>query len=89
MLQLGSYDAHTESFDNQFPVTQIDLDRLEIGVLRQQADHMILAFKTFYRDLVIQACDNDLPILSLWGTVHGQQVTIENTCIAHTVAFNA
>src|SRR5690606_26725229 len=82
------YDTDDDPFDRQRFLAQIDLDRLEIRVLRQEPDAMTFLPIPLDRDLVLEANDDDLPVANLGRAMHGDGIAVEDAGIAHAHAFD-
>src|SRR5690606_37688409 len=82
------YDTDDDPFDRQRFLAQIDLDRLEIRVLRQEPDAMTFLPIPLDRDLVLEANDDDLPVANLGRAMHGDEIAVEDAGIAHAHAFD-
>ena len=66
------------------PYGEVDVDRFEFRVLRQQPDFTAPLPVTLHRHLiVVQAGNNNLPIANLGGAVNRQQIAIQDACVAH------
>src|SRR3989454_4542563 len=78
--------ADAEAFDCKVVLAQIDDDGLELGILREQFDGVAAAAQALHRDLVVHPRHHDLARARLARAVHGEQVAVENACIAHAHA---
>ena len=70
-------------------MAQVDFDRFEIDILRNQLYPKAATAEAFYGDLVFHPGDYDLPVTCLRGAMHRQQIAIQNTGILHAHAFHA
>src|SRR5713226_9552326 len=78
--------ADAEAFDGEIVLAQIDDDGLELGILGEQHDGFAAAAQALHRDLVVHPRHHDLARARLARAVHGEQVAIENACVAHAHA---
>lgn len=68
--------ANRQPFDSEILLTQIDHDRLEFVVLRQQLNHVAVFFQAFDRHFVFDARHHDLAVAHILRFVHRQQIAI-------------
>jgi hypothetical protein len=59
------------------------------GVLGDELDAVAAPAEALDRDLLVEACHQDLAVVRLGGAVHGQQIALEDTHLAHAVAGDA
>ena len=84
---VAANDSDTEALDGKLSLAQVDLDRFVVVVLRQQeyAGPARGALETFDRDLVVDACDDDLSVARLGRLVHGEEIPVEDAGTGHAV----
>src|SRR5690606_24436732 len=75
--------ADHDALDEQRLFFQIHADRLEIAVLGKEPDDAAFLLVTLDGDLVLEARHHDLAAADFRGTVHGDQVSIEDARIFH------
>src|SRR5690606_30364363 len=81
------HQAAVQALDGEVLVRH-HLDRLEIGVARQQADAILADLQQLDGDFVVDAGDDDLPRARVDGAVHADQVAVEDALVAHRVALD-
>ncbi|OMP13962.1 hypothetical protein COLO4_00545 [Corchorus olitorius] len=65
---------------------QINVDRFEIRILGNQFDMAALALEALDRHVVAKSGHDDLAVGGFGGSLHGQEVAIQNTGVAHAHA---
>src|ERR1041385_7203554 len=69
-----AYYTHRHALDSERVAPQIDLDRLELGVLGLEQHRVAAPAQALDRHLVAQARDHDLAAARFGRAVHGKQV---------------
>ena len=69
------------AFDDHRLLGEIDVNRLEVFVLRQQFNDGAVLLITFDSDFIVDSRNYDLPAANFRCAMYGYQVTIENTGI--------
>ena len=61
---LTSYHAHADALNGEGPVTQINHDRIKIGILGNESDFVLASrgLQTFHRHLVIDASKSETEV---------------------------
>ena len=75
-----------DALDQQRLLLEIDPQRLEIGVLRQQPDGAALLLVALDRDLILETSHHDLALTHLAGAMNGHQIAIEDAGVLHAHA---
>src|SRR5581483_8720243 len=76
-------DADRDALDGERLAPQVDLDRLEFRVLRQELDRMAAASQALDRHFVSQAGDDDLAGARVVRAVHREEVAFDDAGVAH------
>src|SRR5690606_22045459 len=87
--RLAANDANAETFNGQVLMFEIDLDRGEFGIFRQQPDVLAVTLEALDGDFLIETGDYDLAVADFLGGMHGQQIAIENADVLHAHAAYA
>src|SRR6185369_6641593 len=81
-------DTNHHAFDQHVLLLEIDLDGFEVFILGQQPDHGTFLPVAFYRYLVLEPRDDDLPVAHIGRAMHRDQITIEDAGILHAHAHH-
>jgi hypothetical protein len=87
-LQQPAIADHTDrnAFDDQGFATRIHADGRELSILRHQLDDMPLSLDAFHGHFIGQARNDDLSRPEFVRSVHGEQITVQDTCTLHAGA---
>ena len=89
LWQTVANDADDDAFNDQRLFPEVDLDRFELLVFRQQRDQRTVLAITLDGNLVIEARHDNLPAANLGRAMHGNEIAIKNARIFHTHAVDA
>src|SRR5690606_29305149 len=81
------HQAAVQPLDGEVLIRQY-LDRFEVRVARQQPDPVLADLQQLDRDLLVDPRDHDLAGTRVRGTVHADQVAVEDAFVAHRVALD-
>lgn len=86
--QFGANDADHDAFDVTDVAAQINLDRREFRIGRFQTQQWSLAVVILDRRFIAQTRDHDLAISGLTHAMHGEDIAMCDTGIAHAQAVH-
>ena len=68
----------------------IDAYGLKIGIVRYEPSALagLIEFELFKGVLAVDIGDDKIPVLGFEATIHDHDITIEDACITHGVAFH-
>ena len=81
-------NADHDTLDDECLLGEIDLYRLEFLVLRQQPDARTILPVALDSHLVLETSHDDLAAAHLGGTMHRNEISIENARVFHAHSVN-
>src|SRR5690554_7958877 len=83
-VQIGTPDnTHTQPFNKQFLLFQIDFYRRKLFIFSDQIDFRTFFSKAFHSHFITHPGYNHLAISNILSAVHSKQVAIQNPDIFH------
>lgn len=87
-MQRGRSDESERNPFKREILTGLDDNGFEIRIFREQFDLSTGSLKAFDGHIIINACHYDLAVAGFSRLFDGEQITVQNTGIAHTHPFD-